>query len=318
MWGAEKITVRFGRHESAALAAVSAAIPVGEVTALVGGDGAGKSTLLRALLGRVPVSGGRITMPAPEHIGYQPSSSGVWRTLSVDENLDFVGSAYGMAPRLLQERKAELLSRAGLVEARDRLGGQLSGGMRQKLGFCLAMLPQPQVLLLDEPSTGVDPVSRVELWRLIAESATGGTAVCLTTTYLDEAERAATVIALDAGHTLAAGTPDEILAGVPGNVTVSTARPAGAAGARTWRRGTAFHTWTPPGAQTSPGEPSALDLEDAIIALTLAREAASGSSVPGGGKASGRDAREGSAGQAAPEGQDAASGQNAATGRETS
>lgn len=272
MWGARDVTVSFGAGHTAttALDHVGLDVPAGRVTALVGGDGAGKSTLLRVLLGRVPVVAGTVDMPGLDRVGYQPSSSGVWRSLSVEENLDFVGEAYRMDAAHLRRRKDELLGRARLDDARDRLGGRLSGGMRQKLGFCLAMLHEPEVLLLDEPSTGVDPVSRVELWRLVAEAATGGTAVAMTTTYLDEAERASTVVALDAGRVLAAGEPGEILAAVPGVVTSTLARPAAANG-RTWRRGTAFHTWTPPG-DTAPGEPVALDLEDAVIALTLARE----------------------------------------------
>lgn len=282
MWGARGITVAFhtGRGPAArtvtALADVDLDVAPGRVTAVVGGDGAGKSTLLRALLGRVPLSGGLTTMPSPRDIGYQPATSGVWRTLSVEENLDFVGAAHGLAGADLAARKDLLLAGAGLADARDRLGGRLSGGMRQKLGFCLAMLHGPRVLLLDEPSTGVDPVSRVELWRLVAETAANGTAVVMTTTYLDEAERAGTVVVLDEGSVLAAGDPRDIRASVPGAIVVASVAPS-AAGAgdrrvgpsavdRTWRRGTRFHTW-------DPGEaPTRLpDLEDAVIALTLAR-----------------------------------------------
>ncbi len=284
MWGAQNLTVRFGGgHGPAATEAVTAldavtvAVPAGAVTAIVGGDGAGKSTLLRAFLGRVPTASGAVTMPGLERIGYQPSSSGVWRALSVAENVEFVGAAYGMAGATLTTRRDELLARAGLDGALDRLGGQLSGGMRQKLGFCLAMLHRPEVLLLDEPSTGVDPVSRVELWRLVAEAAAAGTAVCMTTTYLDEAERASTVIALDSGRVLAAGEPAVIRGAVPGTVSTNPTRPADAAG-RAWRRGTLFHVWTPPAgapagaAAVVPGAPVEPDLEDAVIALTLARQ----------------------------------------------
>ncbi|MBD8079429.1 ABC transporter ATP-binding protein [Cellulosimicrobium arenosum] len=290
MWGARDVTVRFdGGHGAApALDAVTVSLPRGEVTALVGGDGAGKTTLLRALVRRVALAGGSVDVPSVERVGFQPATSGVWRTLSVAENVEFVGAAYSMGRKSLTARADELLGRAGLDGARDRLGGQLSGGMRQKLGFCLAMLHEPDLLLLDEPSTGVDPVSRVELWRLVAEAAAAGTAIALATTYLDEAERAATVVALDAGRVLAAADPPGVVAAVPGQVTVSDRRPDGddpgpadvppgsddgpslPLAARTWRRGTAFHTWTPPGTDAPPGEKVVPDLEDALVVLSLA------------------------------------------------
>ncbi|BDZ41866.1 hypothetical protein GCM10025865_11650 [Paraoerskovia sediminicola] len=258
------------------------------MTALVGGDGAGKTTLLRALLGRVPLDGGSVSVPDLRRVGYQPATSGVWPALSVDENVEFVGRAYGMSGAEVRRRRDTLLGAAGLDAAGDRLGRELSGGMRQKLGFCLAMLHEPEVLLLDEPSTGVDPVSRVELWKLVADASTAGAAVAMTTTYLDEAERAATVVALDAGHVLAAGDPAAVRDAVPGCVTTSATRPPGE---RTWRRGTAFHTWHPEhpehpehpvhprhakaaGGGTPHGTVIEPDLEDALIALTLARTAA--------------------------------------------
>ncbi|TQF69476.1 ABC transporter ATP-binding protein [Rhodococcus spelaei] len=239
----------------------------GEVTAVVGGDGAGKTSLLGALAGRVPIADGTVTMPAKNDVGFQPSSSGVWRDLSVDENVEFVGSAYGMSSNVLADRRARLLGPAGLDGVGGRLGGQLSGGMRQKLGFCLAMLHQPQVLLLDEPSTGVDPVSRVELWRMVAEAAAAGTAVLMSTTYLDEAERAQRVLVLEDGGVLGLGTPDEVIASVPGSISAEPTRP-GASSNRVWRRGNTFRTWDPDGPGNEDGE---LDLEDAVIALMLAR-----------------------------------------------
>lgn len=310
MWGAHDVTVRFpvprrpaghqaaGRHDAGApppaLDRVSLDLPRGEVRALVGGDGAGRTTLLRALLGRVPLASGTVDVPDLARVGFQPASSGVWAALTVAENVAFVGAAYGMRPAVVAARADDLLERAGLAGARDRLGGRLSGGMRQKLGFCLAMLHAPDLLLLDEPSTGVDPVSRVELWRLVAEAAAGGAAVALATTYLDEAERAAAVLALDQGRALAAGDPAAVAASVPGTVTVGDrppsdvpldGRPDGrptapgtstgnsprlALADRTWRRGTTFRTWTPPGAAAPPGDVVDPDLEDALVVLALA------------------------------------------------
>ncbi|RZL77670.1 MAG: ABC transporter ATP-binding protein [Rhodococcus sp. (in: high G+C Gram-positive bacteria)] len=239
----------------------------GEVTAVVGGDGAGKTSLLGALAGRVPIAGGTVTVPAKNDVGFQPSSSGVWRDLTVDENIAFVAGAYGMSPDLLADRRKRLLGPAGLGGVGDRLGAKLSGGMRQKLGFCLAMLHQPQVLLLDEPSTGVDPVSRVELWRMVAEAAAAGTAVLMSTTYLDEAERAHRVLVLEAGGVLGFGTPDEVIASVPGSISAESTRPTTSLN-RVWRRGNTFRRWDPDGRGDEDGD---LDLEDAVIALMLAR-----------------------------------------------
>ena len=142
--------------------------------------------------------------------------------------------------------------------------------MRQKLGFCLAMLHEPDLLVLDEPSTGVDPVSRVELWRLISEAAAAGTAVVMTTTYLDEAERAGWVLVLDRGKALLSGSPDEVVASCPGVVVESgtPVRPELA-----WRSGEHFREWWPDG--TPDGRrPAALTLEDVSIVASL-REAVS-------------------------------------------
>jgi ABC-2 type transport system ATP-binding protein len=307
MWGAHEVTVRFpagaGGHGAGAaqpaLQGVSLDLPAGAVSALVGGDGAGKTTLLRALLGRVPLEAGSVDVPGRERVGFQPASSGVWGALTVAENVAFVGAAYGMRPAAVAARGDDLLERAGLAAARDRLGGRLSGGMRQKLGFCLAVLHAPDLLLLDEPSTGVDPVSRVELWRLVAEAAAGGAAVALATTYLDEAERAASVLALDRGTALASADPAGVVASVPGTVTVADRRPTGPPdggstppvdGAplplaeRTWRRGTTFRTWSPPGTAAPPGDAVEPDLEDALVVLALAaaalRETTSAAATP--------------------------------------
>lgn len=248
-----------------ALADVSLDIPAGMVTAVVGGDGAGKSTLLRCLVGLVKPSAGRVRRPPKSQIGYMPATSGTWRELSVDENISFVGHAYGLRGADLAKRSSRLLARAQLSDASRRLAGQLSGGMRQKLGFCLAMLHEPALLVLDEPSTGVDAVSRVELWRLIAQAATHGAAVVMTTTYLDEAERAGRVLVLDAGRPLLAGEPSQVLAAFRGSV-VEVDQPRNAAMA--WRRGGAFHELRPDDA-APVGKSVAADLQDLIIAQML-------------------------------------------------
>jgi len=190
-------------------------VPAGAVTAVIGGDGAGKTTLLRALAGVVRPTAGTVRGPARRRIGYVAGASGLYDDLSVAENVAFVAGAYGVRDAELEARLAELLERTGLDGIGDRLAGRLSGGMRQKLAFALAMLHRPELLILDEPTTGVDPVSRVELWRLIAGAAAGGAGVVVSTTYLNEAERAATVLLLDAGRALAAGPPQAVTAQLP-------------------------------------------------------------------------------------------------------
>lgn len=276
--GVEGIRVVFG--DRIALDDVTVDVPAGRVTAVVGGDGAGKTTLLRVLAGRARVQSGRVRTLAQAEIGYQPATSGVWGGLTVAENIAFVGRAFGMPEATIRARGGELLDRAGLADARTRLGRDLSGGMRQKLGFLLAILHDPRLVLLDEPSTGVDPVSRVELWRLIAEAAEGRTAVLLATTYLDEAARAVAVTALDGGAVIASGTPEGIVAGIPGSVvetTPSAIVPTHLPGRRAWRRGALRHRWLPPGESAGPGEARIdVDLEDAVTVLALAREAAAG------------------------------------------
>lgn len=263
-WAVRDVTVVFGSR--VALREVTLTAPEGQVTALVGGDGAGKTTLLRCLTGRVRPTAGRIEVPPLREIGFMPTSGGVWQDLTVDENIEFVASAYRIRGADLVRRRDHLLSAAGLAQAVDRPAAKLSGGMRQKLAFCLAMLHRPALLVLDEPSTGVDPLSRVDLWRLIAHAAADGTAVVYSTTYLDEAERAAHVVVLDAGHVLASGPPAQVTDGVPGTIAVC---PDPHDRERAWRRGRMFHTWHPGPARD--GEvPVRADLEDAVIALALA------------------------------------------------
>ena len=241
-WGAENLTVRFGRRT--ALDAVSVEVRPGSVTVVVGGDGSGKTTLLRAMAGAVRPQGGRVRRPPRRDVGYISGSAGVYDDLTVDENIAFAGAAYGLEGAERERRAVRLLAQTNIAEARDRLAGRLSGGMRQKLAFALAMLHEPKLLILDEPTTGVDPVSRSELWRLIAGAAANGAAVLVATTYLDEAERAAEVLVLDDGRAVAAGPPEAVAAALPrphapaaGRASGTGASVVGAAGARPSRAG---------------------------------------------------------------------------------
>ncbi len=266
MFGVRSATARFGH--TLALDDVTIEVPGESVVAVVGGDGAGKSTLLRALAGEVALDGGTIEAPPKQRLGYLPASAGSWAALTVKQNIDFVAGIYGLAGEELTARRAELLDRASLTPAADRLAARLSGGMRRKLGFIMAIVHRPALLILDEPSTGVDPVSRIDLWRLVSEAAASGAAVLMSTTYLDEAERAAHLVVLDSGRILVQGSYDQVRTGFAGVVT-QTDEPVRAGWA--WRRGRMQHEYWP-GADPPPGTTVvAPDLEDIVIALSLVR-----------------------------------------------
>lgn len=257
--------VRFG--DTLALDDVTLLGEPGSVVAVVGGDGAGKTTLLRSLVGEVQLERGQVDAPPATGIGYMPATAGSWLSLSVRQNMDFVGGIYGLSGRDLATRRDELLGRADLADSADRLSSELSGGMRRKLGFCMALLHDPALLVLDEPSTGVDPVSRVDLWRLVSEAAAAGAAVVMSTTYLDEAERTASLLALDGGRTLASGTLQDVLDSFKGAIarTATAHRRAWA-----WRRGREYHEYWPATADLPPDSVAVTpDLEDVVIALSL-------------------------------------------------
>jgi ABC-2 type transport system ATP-binding protein len=269
-WGVDEISVQY--RGQLALDRITLRAAPGQVTVVVGGDGAGKTTLLRCLAGALAPGGGQVRRPAARQVGYLPASSGMYPDLTVRENLDFRAAAYGVPAGQARERSGDLLERAGLASARDRLAGQLSGGMRQKLGVIAAMIAGPRLLVLDEPTTGIDPVSRSGLWWLIARAAAGGCAVVLTTSYLDEAERAAAVLVLDAGRELAAGTPDQIVAAVPGALRGIAGQPPGEDRPRAWRRGGSWRIWDPPGSAGGDGAAITPDLQDAVTIAAIARE----------------------------------------------
>jgi ABC-type multidrug transport system ATPase subunit len=265
-WGLRDVRVTFGRR--VALDSVTVPVEPSRVTVVVGGDGAGKSTCLRTLVGLLEPQAGTVRRPAKERLGYVPATAGLYLDLTVRENLDFCADAYRLPAAERGPRETEILERTGLAGARDRLGGQLSGGMQRKLAVGLALLHSPRLLVLDEPTTGVDPVSRAELWRLISGAAARGTAVAVATTYVNEAARASSVMLLEAGRVLAGGSPDAILRGVPGAVGSARANPGPAA--RSWRRGAGWRVWAPGGELPDGVARAEPDFEDAVVVAALA------------------------------------------------
>lgn len=262
-WGLEKVTVTYA--DSRALDDVDLTVQPGVITTVVGGDGAGKTTLTRAMVGLVAIESGRVARP--KRIGYQPETSGVWTDLTVAENLTLVSGAHRMSETQTQERITELLEVTALSEARDRLGSELSGGMRQKLGVAMALLPDPELLILDEPTTGLDPVSRLELWAFVATAASTGCAVLVTTAYVEEAERAGSIVVLDEGKVLATGSLEAVLGATPGRVFKSKHR----VGELSWRRGRTWRVWSPDGTPPPESEHVEADLQDSVTVAALAR-----------------------------------------------
>lgn len=264
-WGLNGVSVDVDGEP--ALVDVDLAVEPGEVVAVVGGDGAGKTTLSRTLVGLADPRRGSISRPPLSKIGYLPSSSGVWPDLTVMENLSFVADVHRLSRAERRVRIERLLSVTALDGAAARLGEALSGGMRKKLGVAMALLPEPDLLVLDEPSTGVDPVSRTELWRLVTLSAADGAAVIFTTTYLDEAERARSILALESGRVLGSGSLADIAASVAGVIVDSRSTDG-----RSWRRGRAWRSWHPDGTTPAGAAVVAPDLTDLLVAATLATE----------------------------------------------
>lgn len=184
----------------------------GELFGLIGPDGAGKTTLFRILAGVLQPTSGSVAIDQATTFGFVPQRFSMYEDLSVDENLQLRSKLYGVPNQTAVVRTTDLLGRVGLSRFRSRLAGALSGGMKQKLALVAALLTQPQLLLLDEPTTGVDPVSRREFWKLLNQLHHDGLTIVVSTPYMDEAEYATRIAFLDHGRISSMGTRAEILA----------------------------------------------------------------------------------------------------------
>lgn len=220
------LTRRFG--SVVAVAGLSFSVGRGELFGIVGPDGAGKTTVLRILAGVLrPTAGdarvcGASVARDPEavkrRIGYVSQRFGLYEDLTVRENLEFYADLYRVPSELRGSRRERLYRFSGLGEFEGRLAGKLSGGMKQKLGLCCALIHEPEVLLLDEPTFGVDPISRRDLWIIVHEMVARGVTVVVSTAYLDEAERCDRIAILDRGALLAVGSPADLQVSLGGKV----------------------------------------------------------------------------------------------------
>lgn len=197
-------------------------VRAGEIFGLVGPDGAGKTTTLRMLAGIMNPDEGAASIAGidvvrdPERaklsLSYMPQRFGLYEDLTVDENIGFYADLFGVKRAERDPRSDQLLRAAGMSEFRKRMAGKLSGGMKQKLGLVCALIHRPKVVLLDEPTTGVDPVSRRDFWRILYELLAEGVAILTSTAYLDEAERCHRVALMHQGKLLFCDTPANLKA----------------------------------------------------------------------------------------------------------
>ncbi|GLR66375.1 ABC transporter ATP-binding protein [Acidocella aquatica] len=228
---AQNLVRSFGA--TAAVSDVSFSIQRGEIFGFAGPDGAGKTTVMRMLAGVLRPDSGGIAVEGidvianPEGIksllSYMPQRFGLYEDLTVAENIFFYAELFSVPRKIRLARARELLEAAGLSPFQKRLAGQLSGGMKQKLGLVCALIHTPSVLLLDEPTTGVDPVSRRDFWAILYNLRESGVTIVLSTAYMDEAERCSRLALMDAGKIHYCDTPARLKQAMPGMLLAITA-----------------------------------------------------------------------------------------------
>jgi drug efflux transport system ATP-binding protein len=220
----DNVTKKYGAVT--ALRGVTLSVGRGEMFGVIGPDGAGKTTSIRAACGLIPVESGRVRVldrdPVRDHtsitraVGYLSQRFSLYGDLTIDENIAFFAEIHGM--RRYGSARDRLLAMTQLTPFRGRRADRLSGGMKQKLALACTLVHEPELLLLDEPTTGVDPVSRREFWKLLSEFRADGLTIVMATPYLDEAERCTRVALLHDGSLLAVDTPDALRGRLPGHI----------------------------------------------------------------------------------------------------
>jgi ABC-type multidrug transport system ATPase subunit len=234
------LTKRFG--SLTAVDSLSFAVPKGAIFGFLGPNGSGKSTSIRMLCGLLrPTSGtamvnghdiNRDAEAVKRSIGYMNQAFSLYRDLTVDENLTFFGSIYGLVGERLRQRKEAVIDLVGIRTYRDRRSGQLSGGWKQRLALAAALIHEPDLVFLDEPTAGIDPVARRDLWDLLFDLAGAGKTLFVTTHYMDEAERCSQIAYIYLAKLMVMGTPTELKAlpevSPPGTrrIAIATNQPA--------------------------------------------------------------------------------------------